>query len=317
MPHEPSPPVLLAEHSHLHVMVTGAGGFVGRALIPLLARQGHRIARWPSAEAAFDFGNESEYARWIEQLRGLDVVVHLAAHVHQLNAVLANDLRAQSINCDGSLRLARAALAAGVKRFIFISTAKVFGEGEHGPYHFDSIAAPQDAYARSKWEAEQGLRQLTAGTTLELVIIRPPLVYGPTAGANFARLQQLARLPLPLPINTIHNRRDMIGIDNLIDFIALCARSPVAVGTWLCSDGAAYSLGQVVSTLRRARGMPPLLFSAPASWVARAVECALGQANARRLLDNFELDIGATRTLLHWSPPHTMLTIMQKPAAAD
>lgn len=272
---------------------------------------------WPSAQAVFDLSNENALTQWVEKLHGIDVVVHLAAYVHQLKTTPANNSLAMRINRDGTLRLANAALAAGVRRFVFVSTAKVFGEGAQTPYHLSSEATPHDAYACSKWEAEQALRHLTEGTPMELVIIRPPLVYGPHAGANFARLQRLARLPLPLPIKAIANRRDMIGIDNLVDFIALCTRAPAAAGgTWLCSDSNAYSLAQVVSTLRRALGLPPLLFYTPARWVEKFAEWILGAAAAQRLFGSFELDITETRALLQWSPPYSMLTIMRK-AAGD
>ena len=300
----------------LKVTVTGASGFVGRALIPALARRGISPLRWQRSEPLFDLANTSAqaYAKWIEALRDVDAVIHLAAHVHQLRPGHNTDASLpMRINRDGALRLAGAALAAGVKRFVFISTAKVFGEGDTGPYRADSVANPQDAYARSKWEAEQGLREMLDGSAMELVIIRPPLVYGPGAGANFARLKQLADLPLPLPIGAVHNRRDMIGIDNLIDFIALCIRSPAAAGgTWLCSDGAAYSLADAVRTLRRARGRPARLFSVPVAWLIRCADFILGRAAGQRLFGNFELDIGATRAQLNWSPPHSMLAIMQK-----
>lgn len=306
----------MASSTTANIVVTGAGGFVGRALTPLLQQQGNNVSCWHSADPIFDLGNSDAQAIWINTLRGADVVIHLAAHVHQLKARDANDFAvAQRINRDGTLNLAQAALAAGVRRFVFISTVKIHGEGEHGPYSRDSVASPQDAYAISKWEAEQGLRQLLSGTPMELVVIRPPLVYGAGAGANFARLQQLAKLPLPLPIKTIDNRRDMIGIDNLVDFIALCVHTPAAAGgTWLCSDGAAYSLPEVVATLRRAMHMPPMLFSAPAQWIARSTALALGMPAAQRLFGNFEVDITATRTQLQWSPPHSMLAIMQKTA---
>jgi UDP-glucose 4-epimerase len=275
------------------------------------------VSRWRSTDPTFDLGNSDALAAWVDTLRGADVVIHLAARVHQLNTSHASDFaQARSINRDGTLRLARAALAAGVRRFVFVSTVKIHGEGEHGPYNRDSAANPQDAYAVSKWEAEQGLQQLLGETAMELVVIRPPLVYGAAASANFARLQRLARLPLPLPIKSIDNRRDMIGIDNLIDFISLCARAPAAAGgNWLCSDGVAYSLPEVVTTLRRALNMPSMLFPAPAQWVAHSAEIVLGTPAAQRLFGNFEVDIEASRALLHWTPPHSMLSILQASSA--
>lgn len=299
----------------LNILVTGARGFIGRALVPLLVQQSHAVSRWPTGNPIFDLGNDvsEAHASWANELRGIDVVVHLAAHVHRMQPTTSTASLMQRINRDGTVHLAQAALAAGVRRFIFISTAKVLGEGEDGPYHFDSQANPQDSYAVSKWQAEQGLRQLVAGTAMELVVIRPPLVYGPDAGANFARLRRLARLPLPLPIKGIHNRRDMIGIDNLIDLIALCTHARAAAdGSWLCADDASYSLAEVVCTLRCAMNMRPLLFFMPPRWITKIAEMGLGRAAAARLFGNFELDTNRTRELLQWSPPLSMQTIMQK-----
>ncbi|MDB6060250.1 MAG: wcaG [Verrucomicrobiaceae bacterium] len=294
------------------ILVTGAGGFVGRALIATLTEQNSAVSRWPSADPAFNFANADAktHTQWVRVLEGIDVVVHLAAHVHQPTL---DDLNLpMRVNRDGTLQLAAAAIAAGVKRFLFVSTAKVFGEGETGPYTTTSSPAPQDAYATSKWEAELGLRDLTANSTMELVIVRPPLVYGLGAGANFARLKQLAALPLPLPIGDIRNRRDMIGIDNLVDLLTLCIHSPDAVaGTWLCSDGTAYSLADVISILRRARSKSSLIFSVPGDWVVGASKHLLGMAVTRRLFGNFEVNIEQTRTQLHWSPPYSMLSILQ------
>jgi UDP-N-acetyl-alpha-D-quinovosamine dehydrogenase len=289
-----------------------------------LLRRGHLAVGW-SRSTGFDLTdsqldsneknsvNEGDSAEdWIQQLHGIDAVIHLAAHVHagNNNSQIESE-RHRQINYLGTLRLAKAALTAGVRRFIFLSTAKVFGEGEDGPYSSLSPARPQDAYAQSKWEAEQGLRQLTDTTPMELVIIRPPLVYGPGVSANFARLIQLARLPLPLPLANIDNRRDMIGIDNLVDLVAACIDQPAAAGAvLLCSDGAPYSLGAVVENIRRAHGRPGNLFSLPAGWVSAVGGAVLGHAAARRLFGNFELDIAATCTTLGWRPQRDMTTIL-------
>jgi UDP-glucose 4-epimerase len=301
-----------------HCAITGATGFIGRALTSKLAGSDHAITGWSSTSGWFDLADTSTDADfvWSRQLRGIDVLIHLAAHVHAGNDASQIEFeRHRQINYLGTLRLAKAALAAGVRRFIFLSTAKVFGEGEDGPYSSLSQARPQDAYGQSKWEAEQGLRLLTDGTPMELVIIRPPLVYGPGVSANFARLIQLATLPLPLPLANIGNRRDMIGIDNLVDLIAVCIDSPAAAGqVLLCSDGAPYSLGDVIANIRRAQGKRANLFGLPAKWVSTASAAALGPAAARRLFGNFELDISATCAALEWRPQLDMATILNQPA---
>ena len=277
-------------------------------------KHGHTVAAW-GRNSGFDLMQTSPAvdSAWIEQLRGTEVVIHLAAHVHAGNSASEIESeRHRQVNCRGTLRLATAALAAGVRRFIFLSTAKVFGEGEGGPYDLQSPARPQDAYALSKWEAEQGLLQLTATTAMELVIVRPPLVYGPGVSANFARLIQLARLPIPLPLAAIDNRRDMIGIDNLVDLLALCIDRPAAAGkVLLCSDGRPYSLAEVVANIRAAEGRPSHLFALPASWINLIGTAVLGRAAARRLFGDFELDIAATCAVLEWRPRLGMTAILQ------
>jgi UDP-glucose 4-epimerase len=294
--------------------ITGANGFIGSALTTSLVQRGHTVAGW-SRRSGFDLTATAPAADrdWIEQLRGSDAVIHVAAHVHAGGA--DSDLereRHRQINYRGTLRLATAALAAGVRHFVFLSTAKVFGEGENGPYGPQSPARPKDAYAQSKWQAEQELQQLTAATPMALTIVRPPLVYGPGVSANFARLSQLARLPIPLPLAAINNRRDMIGIDNLVDLIATCLDRPAAAGkVLLCSDGHPYSLGAVVANIRAAHGKPSHLFAVPANWVSTLGAAVLGRAAAQRLFGNFELDIAATCAALEWRPRWTMTATLQ------
>jgi Fuc2NAc and GlcNAc transferase len=205
--------------------ITGTNGFVGRALLAALKNRDVDIQRWDRNSGQFDLHSSDPAVadRWAQRLAGVDVVVHLAALVHRPAADAQAYLR---VNRDGTARLAAAAAAAQVKRFVFLSTAKVFGEGGSAPYDECAPAAPQDAYAASKWAAEQALLEVAAGSALEPVIIRPPLVYGPSVGGNFGSLWRLARLGLPLPFAAVDNRRDMIGIDNLVDLIALGMERP-------------------------------------------------------------------------------------------
>jgi nucleoside-diphosphate-sugar epimerase len=290
----------------MHCAVTGARGFVGRALVPALERRGWQVQRWDRGDG-FELGS-ADGARWRERLEGVDAVVHLAARVHQLHetgsAALERYLR---INRDGTAQLAAAALAAGVGKFVLLSTAKVFGEGDDGPYTAASPARPQDAYAISKWQAEQALAQFAQNSGMDAITIRPPLVYGPGVGGNFLRLLRVAGWRVPLPLAAVANRRDMIAVQNLTDLIALALEHPAAAGkTWLCSDGEPYSLAAVIAAMRAAAGGSARLFPAPATWLNRAGRLALGAAAAERLFGNFELDIGATRQALGWSPRVSM-----------
>jgi nucleoside-diphosphate-sugar epimerase len=294
----------------LHCTITGAGGFIGRNLTSALTRRGHSSTGWGRASGWFDLAAPPIDAdrAWIKQLQGTDVVIHLAGRAHvQEGASAAEAELHRRINFEGTVRLARAAQAAGVRRFIFISTAKVFGEGEGGPYTAQSPANPQDAYAQSKWQAEQALLELAGAGAMEVSIIRPPLVYGPGVGANFARLVRLASLPLPLPLASIDNRRDLVGIDNLVDLIGVCVDHPGARNaTLLCSDGEPYSLADLITHIRAAQGQPRRLFPLPAGLIAALARAAMGPAAASRLLSDFQLDISATRAALGWRPPSTM-----------
>lgn len=296
--------------------VTGAGGFIGRHLVEALRRRGHTVTGWSRQSGGFDWAALPPDAelRWVGQLQGCDAVIHLAGRAHVLDgAGEREDLLHQRINFEGTVRLADAARAAGVRRFIFLSTAKVFGEGEDGPYTPDSPPRPQDAYATSKWQAEQALGELAATGAMSATIVRPPLVYGPGVGANFARLASLARLPVPLPLAAVHNRRDLIALGNLIDLLALCLEHPAAANaTLLCSDGHPYSLAELITHLRTAQGRPRRLFPLPSAWVEGLAGLALGAAGSRRLFGNFELDISATRTRLGWQPPLDMTTALRR-----
>jgi nucleoside-diphosphate-sugar epimerase len=294
----------------LHCTITGASGFIGRNLTGALARRGHSATGWSRASGWFDLAAPPQDAEriWARQLQGTDVVIHLAGRAHVRGGAIEHEAELhRRINFEGTIRLARAAQAAGVRRFIFLSTAKVLGEGPDGPYSAHSPARPQDAYARSKWQAEQALQELAAEGSIEITIIRPPLVYGPGVGANFARLVRLAGLPMPLPLASIDNRRDLIGVDNLADLIGVCIDHPGARNVaLLCSDGQPYSLADLLTHIRAAQGRPRWLFPAPSRCIGMLARTILGRAAANRLLEDFEVDISATCTALAWRPPLAM-----------
>lgn len=297
----------------MRCLVTGASGFIGRALFRHLCALGHTATAWPRssifnlADSVTGSVTGTAPAEWIAQLQGVDVVVHLAGLAHQRDRDREDYFR---LNRDGTLRLAAAASAAGVKRFIFISSAKVLGEGGGAIYCETTPPAPQDAYAESKWQAEQLLVEQFA-RTMEIVILRPPLVYGREATANFASLMRLAQLPLPLPFAGIQNRRALIGIDNLVDLIAVCLTSSGAVGeTWLCADRPLYSLGDIVTAIRRARDRKPQLFRLPQPLFA-AAKTLLGPSKSTRLFGDFQMDCSKTYSKLSWTPPFSMEQILR------
>jgi len=228
----------------MKVLVTGADGFVGRELIQVLRQRGHDVvAVTRKAKPGFvAIGDLSGSTDWTDLLPGCDVVVHLAARVHQMGDRLNPPwAECRRINTEATLHLARQAEQAGVGRFIFMSSVKVLGEECDRPYVESDTPAPSDAYGATKWEAEQGLAALAQHGAMEVVRIRPPLVYGPGVKGNFASLVRLVCKGLPLPLGAIPNRRSMIGLDNLVDFVAFCVdrtKTPLAANqVFWCPTG--------------------------------------------------------------------------------
>jgi UDP-glucose 4-epimerase len=297
-------------------IVTGADGFIGRALIPCLASRGWAVQGWRRRDNSFvipadDAPPGPVLADWTLRLRGADAVVHLAGLAHRLGDAAERAAALYgAINARGAAWLAQAAADAGVKRFVFISTAKVFGEGG-AIYRPDSAPAPADLYAQSKWQGEQRVREVAERAGMEWVMVRPPLVYGPGVSANFARLQRLAALPLPLPIASLPNRRDMIALPNLLTLIAACLEHPAAAnGVWLCGDAQPYSLADIVTSLRAAQGRRGGVFRFDPDLVRWLLRTMLGADAAQKLLGDFQVDWSETRRVLGWSPAVTMQQAM-------
>jgi len=240
-------------------------------------------------------------------LRGADCIIHTAARVHVMHDTESDPLSAfRSVNADGTLNLAHQAAAAGVKRFVFISSVKVNGEVTQPGQAFSEadVSSPQDAYGQSKHEAEQGLRQLSADTGMEVVIIRPPLVYGPGVKANFAALIRAVQRGWPLPLGAVHNQRSFVALDNLLDFIVNCITHPKAANqTFLVSDGQDLSTTELVRGMAQAAGAPARLLPVP-MWALQAGASLLGKGDAvQRLCGNLQVDISKARSLLGWVPP--------------
>lgn len=249
-----------------------------------------------------DLGRVNGDAAWQAALSGIDAVVHLAARVHVMRESASDPLAEfRRVNVAASLKLARQAATAGVRRFVYLSSVKV--NGESGTYTESHPPAPEDAYGVSKHEAEVGLRRIADETGLEVVIIRPPLVYGPGVRANFRALMRAVARGIPLPLGAIDNRRSLVASDNLADFILACLDQPAARNeTFLVSDGEDLSTTDLIRRLARVMGRPARLLPVPASLLMAAATLAGQRDVARRLLGSLQVDISKARRLLNWAP---------------
>lgn len=306
----------------MKLLITGASGFVGKALCHQLAVSGHKVIPVVRSRTGLPdevvIGNLEGLNNWHYSLKGCHTIVHLAARVHVMNDPAQDPLALyRATNTDATLNLARQAAQVGVKRLVFISTIKVNGEGRDEPYRETDAPSPEDAYAISKWEAEQGLMSIAAETGLDVVILRPPLVYGPGVKANFRRLLDVVARGWPLPLGAIKNRRSLLYLGNFVDAIRVCIEHPAAAGqTFMIDDGQPVSTPELVRAVARAMGRPARLWAVPVS-VFEFVGKLLGKrAAVARLTGSLWVDDSLIRSRLGWTPPFTMQQGLEATIAA-
>lgn len=300
----------------MRLLVTGASGFVGRQLCAGLVRQGHMTRAAVRGEDSIDncetikVGEIDGNTRWENALCDVDVVIHLAARVHVMHDEAADPLAEfRRVNVAGTERLARSAAASGVKRLVYVSSIKVNGEATNEGSRFTEAdpPCPQDPYGVSKYEAEQALHRIAAETGLEVVIVRPPLVYGPGVKGNFAQMLGVLAKRIPLPLASVHNLRSLVYVRNLADALIACATHPAGAGqTYLVGDGEGISTPGLLRQLGAAMGRPALLLPCPPALLKLAGR-ATGKADQiQRLLGSLQVDSGKIRRELDWTPPYPL-----------
>ncbi|MGP9833508.1 UDP-glucose 4-epimerase family protein [Marinobacter sp. NSM] len=301
----------------MRILLTGATGFLGIRLSTSLAKlerfELYCSMRKPgpcAAGRAIVTGELGANTDFKSALENVSVVIHSAARAHVMNDHVVDPLlEYRRVNVAGTLSLARQAAEAGVKRFIFVSSVKVNGElsNERAPFSPKDSPAPEDAYGISKWEAEQGLKAIAKQSGMEVVIVRPPLVYGPGVKGNLARMVKLVRKGVPLPLGSIHNKRSLVAVDNLVDFIVTCIDHPAAANqVFMISDGHDISTSELLRELGKAMGMPARLVPIPAGLLMFGASLLGKRDVAHRLLGSLQVDISDTEALLGWKPAVSM-----------
>jgi nucleoside-diphosphate-sugar epimerase len=298
------------------ILLTGATGFIGSNLLKnleLLGKSVRPVCRNLSSLKVTNFsgwveiGSINGHTNWLPVLSDVEVVIHSAGRAHVTNDRHHDSLsKYREINVDATLNLAKQAVSSGVKRFIFISSIKVNGEftEPHHPFHAHHIPAPQDAYGISKWEAEQALRDLSKKTGLEVVIIRPPLVYGQGVKGNLSLLIKLIQSGVPLPLGSINNKRSLVGVDNLSDLIIRCLYNPNAAGeTFLVSDDLDFSSAEIAKKIANSLGVKIRIINIPQSFLKLLALCTGKGRALNKIVGSLQVDITKTKNLLNWAPP--------------
>ena len=296
------------------ILITGASGFVGQALCRALIERGYAVrgavrserSTLPSGVEKIAVGEIHGDTDWSAALQGIDCAIHLAARVHVMHEKSSDPLSEfRKVNVEGTKRLAAAAAAAGVRRLVYVSSIKVNGEETRGrPFSETDEPHPQDPYGISKREAEEALQKISVETALEVVIVRPPLVYGPGVGGNFARMLGWIKRGIPLPLGSVKNRRSMVYVENLADALILCAIRPEAANeTFLVSDTEAVSTPELIRKLSEKMGIESAILAFPLPLLRLLGRLAGKSAEFERLAGSLEIDSGKIREKLGWQPP--------------
>lgn len=307
------------------ILITGASGFVGGAVLErlstlanlgLIAAGRKPISGLPAAATSVLVADLKTDTDWRQALQAANVVIHCAARAHVMNDHSSDPLAEfRKVNVEGTLNLARQAAAAGVRRFIFISSIGVNGNLNSHPFTADDVPNPVEPYAISKFEAELELRRLSMETDMDVVIIRPPLVYGPKAPGNFARLINIVAKGVPLPFGAIYNKRSLVALDNLVDLIVTCIDHPAAANqTFLVSDGEDFSTTELLRRMGESLGKPARLLPVPSRLIEVGAAMLGKQALAQRLCSSLQVDISKTLELLNWTPPVSVDEALRKTA---
>ncbi len=305
----------------MNILVTGAKGFIGNTLCQTLSMRGNSVVGVTRNQVG-DSNNISMISKvlskdtdWQDSLKDIDVVIHLAGRAHVMKDTSADPYQAYAdINIHATKQLAEQAALSGVKRFIYLSSVKVNGERTKD-VAFSEIESPrpEDDYGKTKWEAEKALNKIAKDTGMEVVMIRPPLVYGLGVKANFKSLIQLVQRNIPLPFGAIKNKRSFVYIENLIDYIILCSHHPAAANqTFLISDDDDVSTTQLIRYIKEASGKESLLLPVPQSWLVFLLRLFGKSLLSDRLCGNLQVDITKAKTLLNWKPLYTVKEGIQR-----
>ena len=300
----------------MKVLITGAGGFVGQRVVAKATSLNYAVCatsrlhqKFPSGISTIGVGSIDESTNWRCALIGCEAVIHLAARAHILNDSIEDSLAEfRRVNVSATLNLARQAAISGVRRFIFVSSIGVNGAETFGqPFSADDLPSPHSDYSVSKFEAEQGLMILSSQTGMEVVIVRPPLVYGPNAPGNFGSLMRWISSGVPLPLGSIYNKRSFVGLDNLADFLCTCLQHPAASGQiFLVSDGEDVSTSELLRRTAHAMGKKAFLIPVPVSALELCSALIGKRELSQRLCGSLHIDITKTRSLLGWNPSKTL-----------
>ena len=311
----------------MNVLVTGANGFVGQALCAGLVDKGWSIrgviksgkhgAKLPTGIDIVQTESIGPDTDWSQALENIETVVHLAARVHVMDETAADPLSEfRYVNTAGTEHLARTAAEVGVRRLVYVSSIKVNGERTLGaPFTEDDEPAPEDPYAVSKWEAEQALQGISSETGLDIVVVRPPLVYGPGVKGNFLRLMQWVNKGIPLPLSTVRNRRSLIALENLVDVLVRCVERPEASGqTFLVADGEDLSTPELIRSIGKALGRRAWLFPFPSLLLRLGTNLLGMEGVSNRLFGSLVVDSSKVKKLLNWGPPVSVHDGLQQTA---